>query len=190
MLGEQRDVLAPGAQRRHGQHVERQAIQEVLAEAACCRLGRQIDIGRADQAHIDLDRGATADPLESAILDHAQEPLLDREAGAGDLVDEQTSTIGQLEAPAPLPHRARERAGFVAEQLAVQERLGQRRRVQLDQRPVPAPRQVVQARRDQLLARAALPDHQDRTVQRRDPRHLLQQVEERRRLADQGGQFG
>ena len=38
VLGEQRDVLAPGAQRRHGQHVECQAIQEILAEAAGCRL--------------------------------------------------------------------------------------------------------------------------------------------------------
>jgi hypothetical protein len=78
----------------------------------------------------------------------------------------------------------------MAEQLAVQERLGQRRRVQPEQRPVPARRQIVQARRDQLLARTALADHQDRAIERRDPRHLLHQIEECRRLADQRGQFG
>ena len=103
MLGEQQHVLAPRAQRRHGQHIERQAVEEIVPEAAGRRRRRQIDVGGADQAHVDLNRGAAADPLEGAVLDHAQQPLLHREAGAGDLVEKQAAAVGELEAPAPLP---------------------------------------------------------------------------------------
>src|SRR5690606_41230399 len=57
---------------------------------------------------------------------------------------------------------AGERAGLVAEQLRFEQALGEGRAVHLDQRLLPALREIMQPRRDQLLARAALADHQDR----------------------------
>ena len=56
-----------------------------------------------------------------------------------------------------------------AEQLAFQELGRQRGAVQLDEGPVPARGQEVQPRRDQLLAGAALADHQRRPVERGQP---------------------
>ena len=103
------------------------------------------------------------------------------EAGVGDLVEEQAAAVGELEAAGAAPDRAGERAGLVAEQLALEQGLRDRGGVQLDQRPLPARREVVQAGRDQLLAGAALADHQHRPVERRDARDLLHQIEERPR---------
>ena len=47
-----------------------------------------------------------------------------------DLVEEERAAVGLLEAPLATRDRAGERAALVAEQLALEERLGERRAVQ------------------------------------------------------------
>src|SRR6202030_3511047 len=42
MLGEQRDVLSPFAQRWNGHDIEGETIQEIVAEAACVGKRRQV----------------------------------------------------------------------------------------------------------------------------------------------------
>ena len=97
VLGQQRDVVAPGAQRRHGDDLEAQAVEQVGAERAVGRGGRQVDVGRADDADIDGQGLVAADPFELAVFDDAQHLLLHRGAGVGDLVEEQGTAVGQLE---------------------------------------------------------------------------------------------
>ena len=126
-----------------------------------------------------------ADALEAAVLDDAQDLLLHRQRGGGDLVEEQGAAIGDLEAREAPPRRAGEGAGLVAEQLAVEQALGQGGAVELDERLVPARREVGETRRHQLLAGAALAHHQHRPVERRQLRHLGQRGAECRGLADQ-----
>ena len=53
MLGEQRDVLDALAQRRNGDDVESEAVEEIAAEAAGRGQRRQVDIGGGDDADID-----------------------------------------------------------------------------------------------------------------------------------------
>ena len=81
--------------------------------------------------------------------------------------------------------RAGERALDVAEQLGLEQRLGDRAAVDGDERLVGARRQVVQRARDQLLAGAALAGDEHRGLGRRDPAHQLEHPLHRRRLADQ-----
>ena len=74
------------------------------------------------------------------------------------------------------PDRAGERAAHVAEELGLEQRLGNRAAVDRDE-PVGAPRAVVVNRaRDHLLAGAGLAGNQDRAVR---PRDRLEHLEER-----------
>ena len=87
--------------------------------------------------------------------------------------------------PARRAGRAGERARLVAEQLGLDQRLGQRRAVHDDQRVFPAVRQAVEALGDQLLAGAALADDEHRAAHRRGAAGALDRVEEGARLADE-----
>ncbi len=86
-----------------------------------------------------------------------------------DLVEEQRAAVGVFDLPLRLLRRAGERAALVAEQLALEQVLGDRRAVERDELLVLARRQVVQAAREQLLAGAALAEQQHRHVGRREP---------------------
>ena len=90
----------------------------------------------------------------------------------------------QLEAPRLARHRAGKRALLVAEQLGFEQRVGNRRAVDRDKRPVGARAERVQAAREQLLAGAALAFEQHRRVGGRGAVQLLQHLAERRVLAD------
>ncbi len=78
VLGEQRNVLAPRGQRgdAHLDHVE--AVVEVLAEAALLHLALQVLVGGGDEPHVDLDGLGAAEPLDLALLQHAQQLHLRR----------------------------------------------------------------------------------------------------------------
>ena len=101
-----------------------------------------------------------------------------------DLVEEDRRVVGQLE-PADLPRqRAGERALLAAEQLAFDQRRRNRRAVD-PHHGAPAPRaQLVNLRREQLLAGAGLAEQQHRRIGGRHLLHLLQDAANRGALAD------
>ena len=92
--------------------------------------------------------------LELAVLDRAQDLALSRQAEVGDLVEEQRPSVGELEFPLHPLIGAGERAPLVAEQLAVEQRLAQRRGVERDERLRLARRRVVDRAREERLAGA------------------------------------
>ena len=67
----------------------------------------EIAVRRGDDAHVDLDRLAAADPLELALLQDAQQLDLHVQRELADLVEEQRAAVGQLEPAQPARHRAR-----------------------------------------------------------------------------------
>ena len=119
-----------------------------------------------------------------------QHLLLHRGRGARNFIEEQSPPSARSKRPNVLALRAGERARFVAEQLRVEQRFGQRRTVDLDQRPVPTRREVVQAGREQLLAGPSFADHQARPVDRREPRDLLLDLQEGGIFSENGWQIG
>src|SRR4029078_6879201 len=80
---------------------------------------------------------------------------------------------------------AREASGFMAKQLLLDQILLQRGAVNDKERAGPSGRQVVQTLGDQFLAGAALPDHEDRAIERRGAAGAFDCVEEREALADE-----
>ena len=100
--------------------------------------------------------------LELALLQHAQQLRLQRGDHGADLVEEDRAAVGQRELALLVGDRAGERAPHVAEQLGLEQRLGDRRAVHLDQRPRPLRAPIVDRPRHQLLAGPGLPGHQHR----------------------------
>ncbi len=109
-----------------------------------------------------------AQPLEAPVLQHAEQFGLQWGAHLGDLIQQQRPAIGQLELAGLGGRRARECAAFVPEQFAFQERVGNRRATDFQQRFVVAVAEKVDRVGDDLLARAALTGDQHADIGRRD----------------------
>ena len=114
-----------------------------------------------DDADVHVDRALRAQPFDLPLLEDAEQLDLERERQLADLVEEERAAGRGLEATDVALGRTGERAALVAEQLGLEERLGQRRAAHANVRARPARRVVVDRRRDQLLAGAALPLHQN-----------------------------
>ena len=106
------------------------------------------------------------------------------ERQVADLVEEERAAMRQLEAARLARGGAGERALLVAEQLRLEQRLGNRRAVDRDERSVGARAQRVQRAREQLLAGAALAFEEHGRVGRRRAMQLLRHLPQLRILAD------
>ena len=138
VLDEGRQVLRALAQGRHADRDHGEPEEEVLAEAALLDLLLEVLVGGGDDAHVHLDRLLRADALDLALLQHPQHLGLGAQAHVADLVEEDRALVGQLELADLLLGRPGERALLVAEQLALDQLLGDRGAVHLDERLVPA----------------------------------------------------
>ena len=76
MLQQQRDVLAPVAERRRVDPDDVQAMVQILAESTLFHGLSEILVGRRDHADVDTDRALPADPVELPLREHAQQTRL------------------------------------------------------------------------------------------------------------------
>ncbi len=95
--GERQDIVAAQPQGREGERKYVQAVVEVLAEAAGGDFLAQPTVGGGEDAHIEADRHAAAEPLDLALLQDAQQLGLQAERHFGDLIEQQRAALGLLE---------------------------------------------------------------------------------------------
>ena len=164
---EQRDVVLAIAQRRQLDRDDVQPVEQILAEPPVLHHLPQVDVGRGDDADVDLDRLHAAEAHELALLDHAQQLGLRLERDVADLVEEDAALVGEVEQPLLRVDGAGERALDVAEQRRLEQIGRQVAGVDGDERALRARRVGVDRARDQLLAGAALALNQDRRPARR-----------------------
>ena len=177
MFSEQRDVTRPRAKRRQRDHLKAQPVEQIGAEAALLHQPRQMLVGCSDDAYVDADWLGRADAGDLAIFDRAQQPILRRRRQAGEFVEEQGAAIGLLEPPVARLDRTGKAARFMPEQFGLDQIFGQRRAIHRHQWTSPAARQMVEALGNQLLARAALADHQYGAIERRGAAGALDSIE-------------
>ena len=87
MIGEQVDIARSFAQRRHMHVDDVEAEQEVFPEGAATHLLIEIPVRGGKQADIDLDGMASADAVDLALLEHAQQFRLQPWVHFADLVE-------------------------------------------------------------------------------------------------------
>src|SRR5439155_22559706 len=126
----------------------------------------------------------SADAFALGRLEEAQELHLRRPRDLAHLVEEERAAVRLLEAAFAATDGAGERALLVSEELALEQRLRERRAVQTHERFVRARRVAADRLGDELLARAALSEDEDARLRRRDlPDHLQEELH-LRMLAD------
>lgn len=125
-LGEQGDVPSAFAERGQFENDHGESIEQVLAELANRHGLAQVHVRRSDDTYIDLDGAASTDAFDALFLEEPKEFNLKRRWKFTDFIQEQGSARGRLDATDALGVRAREGAFFVAEQFALEERLGDR----------------------------------------------------------------
>ena len=135
VLRQQQDVAAAGAQRRQldVDHVD--AVVEVLAKAAFLDRGFEIAIGGGDDADVERHLGVPADRPDRPLLEGAQQLGLQPEREVADLVEEERAAVGLDEESGAGAARVGEGAAGVAEELALEQRLGHGRAVDRDEGP-------------------------------------------------------
>src|SRR5262249_43974675 len=118
------------------------------------------------------------------LLQDAQELLLHVEVHLADLVEEERAPRRDLEETLLVLVGAGERAFRVAEELALEERLGDRAAVLRVEAAAAARRVAVDRARDELVARARLAADEDRHVERDHAVERLEEVIHARRARD------
>ena len=127
-------------------------------------------------AHVDAERLLAAHPLEGLLLQRAQHLGLGLEAHVADLVEEQRAAVGGLELAAAARHGAGEGAALVAEELGLDQLLGDGGAVDLDEGRLAPRRQGVDGAGHQLLAGAVLAVDEHAPVGGRGDGDLLAQL--------------
>ena len=118
--------------------------------------GEQIAVGRGDHAHVDAAVGAIGShPLDVAGVHEPQKQPLHAGGRFADFVHEHRAAIGLFQLARAVAVRAGEAAAHVTEQLRFEQRFGQRRAVDGDERNAIALAGRVNETRDHFLADAA-----------------------------------
>jgi hypothetical protein len=185
-----RQVLAPVAQARHAQEEAAQTIVEVGTEAPGPHLGAQVDPARRQDADVDGARVRRAQGLHQAGVEEARELALAVPREPVDAVEEEGAAVGHPGEALPHFGRLGEHPRHVAEELAVEELLGQPGGVDTDERPAGAPPEAMEGLGDRALAAPRLPLDEDRDVGRGDLLDLVEQLADGRRAADQIAPYG
>src|SRR4029079_9849072 len=127
---QQRDVLAPLAQRRKLDLDRVETEQQVLPEPALVGELPGRDVGRGAHADVDRDRLVGADRKHLPLLERRQELGLEVERKIASLCEYERALVGALEAADALARGPREGALGVAEQLGFEQ--GFARRAEVD----------------------------------------------------------
>src|SRR5205814_2527117 len=126
LAGQRRDLARALAQRRQREADAIQAEVKVLAELALANERREVAVRRREEAHVDDARAHGADARHLARLEDVEELRLHAQRQLADLVEEHGAAVGRLEEAGARLRGAGEGAALVAEQLALEERLGER----------------------------------------------------------------
>src|SRR4051812_28408359 len=176
IVAEQRDVLGALAQRRDAQRDRVDAEVEILAQPPVAQRGIEIDVGGADQAEVDMHDPVAADRPVLALLENAQQLGLQIRRHLADLVEQQRAALGHLEQAFLVHRRAGERALLVAKELRLDQILGNRGAVDLDERPLRPFAVVVNCIGNQFFAGAVFTLDQDVRFAGRNTLDQLEQL--------------
>ncbi len=162
--GQQRNVLGPLLQRGQPDREGVDPVVEIFAEPFLAHQQLERAVGGRHEPEVHVDAGAAAQPLHLALLEDAQQLRLRHERQVADLVEEQRAAVGQLDPPEPPLVRAGEGSLLVAEDLGLEQRIGNGRAADGLERPRLPTAQVVNGAGGHFLAGARGPEDQHRDV--------------------------
>ena len=157
---------------------------EVGAERARLDRAFQIAVGGRKDPHVDFRRVVRAHAGDFAAFEHAEEFDLGGHRHVADFVEKEGAAVGELELADAIGRGVGEGALDVAEQLAFEDVLAERRAVERDERLGLARAVLVDGLGHELLARARLALDEHAGVSGRDAFELIDHVAHLGALAD------
>ena len=152
------------------------AIEQVLPEGALGHTLVQRTVGGTDEAHIDALLLGGANACEHPLLDGTQQLGLQRHRQVAYLVEEKRTARGHLHASRLGCAGIGEGSLLVAEELALEERLGYAAQIYRHQRMCRTCRIAVQGTRYEVLARTVLAQDEDVGIGLRQTLHHIHQL--------------
>ena len=168
---QQQGVAFAFSQGRNGNIDLTHPVIEIFTKLVGTNQFMQVLVGGTQHAHIHRNFLAATDTLNDALLQEAQQLGLQRRGHIADLVQEQRATGRGFDLARCLPGRTGKGAFFIAEQLALQQVLGNRSTVNGDKASFLSLAQLMQRLGHQLLTGTRLAQDQHRGIRRRDLFH-------------------
>ena len=161
-LRQQQRVALAFTQRRqrHGQHVD--AEQQVLAEQAARNLRLEVDVRGRNEAHVGLFDARAAQGTVAAVVHKTQQRGLRARAQRIHLVEKERATLGQADDTTAVALGVGVSAAHVAEELGLQQAVGQGTAIDGHEGPAAARAEVMQRTCRQLFAGAGFAAQQHR----------------------------
>ena len=147
-------------------------VVKILAQALAGQGFRNVDVGRGQNADIHFDHRPAAQARELLVLQDVQQLGLQQRRHLANFVEQDRAFVAQLEFARLGMVGAGKRAGFVTEQLALQQIGGHGRAIHLQESAMSARRQLVNQPRHYFLAGSAFSQHQYRNIHIGDQRRL------------------
>ena len=162
-----------------------QAVVEVLPELSGADSFLQVHVCCGHHPHVEPDRLATADPLDASLLQYPEELRLELHRQVADLVQEQRTSLRHLESAGPCRGGPGERAFLVAEELALDQVVGEHRAIHCHERPAAPLAGRMDRPSEELLARTSLAEKQHVDVGYRELERQVHGLAERGALSDE-----
>ena len=181
LVHERPDVGDPFAERRHLQRDALDPVVDVGPEAPRLHLVLERTQRRRDEPDVHRDLRRSPDTHEPPVLEKPEQLHLCGERHLSNLVEKEGASCRRLDLAAGSLARAGESALLVAEELALEQSLRNRRAVDGDEGAVMAMREVVKATREDLLSCAALANERhDDVLAGDEPQHPVELAHGRR----------
>ena len=164
MFGQQHDVVAALAQRRQLERHDVEPEVQIFAKPLRPHEFGQLLVRGGQHADVGVNRSAAADADDCFFFQHAEQFGLAGEAHVADFVEEQRAAGGQFEFAGARFVGVGERAFFVAEEFAFEQRFGERGAVHGDERVLAAAAAEVDRPGDDFLAGAVFAEDQHRQI--------------------------
>ena len=176
VIDEEGNVLASFTEAWELEPNDVDAVEKIFAERAVLDQLREIPMGRDHDADVGLDRLDPAQRLVDPFLQNPQQTHLHRRRDVADLVEEDRAALGDREAPRLVALGVGEGARLVAEELGLEEGVGERAAVDGHEGLSLPRREIVKGPREELLAGAAGAVDHHRAVARRHRRQQTEQI--------------
>src|SRR5271167_4062819 len=161
MPHQQRDILPPLAQCGDPDWEDIQPVEKIGAKFLLLHQSAEIAIGGGNRARVRREGARASQAFELALLQDAQQFGLEFERNLSNLIQEDGSPIGQLEATDPLRNGAGEGASLMSEQFAFQQSRRDRSAVQFHEGTRMPRAEIMQSAGDQFLSRPGLAINKD-----------------------------
>src|SRR5467141_1239162 len=173
MPEKQRDLRGALAQRWHIYREYIETIVKILAQAA--RLHRLLNfhVGRSQDAHVDVDQTAAAEPGVLVVLENVQQLGLQVGAHLRNFIEEDRALVGEFKFSRFRTNGAGESALFESKQFGFEQFAGERGAIELHARLGPTPARYLNYPGDSRRAYAGLFEYEYGNVHRRDLDDLL-----------------